>query len=627
MKRLAILLVAVGLLFGVGAAVVFAAGSSPSFTFSSDEAGATFTCSLDGATPSTCTSPLTQTGLKPGAHSETIIGSFTVPQPVSYAPTYVQSNATLNSAGSGVTTTSTPFQSGVTSGDLIVIAVGYRGDAQTIGLTDTLGTTFHVAGSPVTSTQTNGPFTGEIEWGIAPTGGADTVTASFPASTGYVELYDHEYNAVGVQLDATSKDSGSGTAITSGAATTSYTNELVFGYGISNNTVGAAGTGFTERQSVGGDMTEDRDANATGSYAATATNGSSTGWQALEATFWGSGPNDVTSTSTTATTTTTTSTTSTTPTTTTTTPSACPSTTPNTPDGADPWGGCFPGPVTSGIPSSVTPVNIGTTIQPPNAALPSDNTGWTNSGGTIVLTGANAVVDGVLSPGGSSGGLYVSGGCAAGCTVKDSNVGGHVNFNGGAGSSLTIENTTIYGGSDTNWDAIDDLGSRTLTVNGDNISGGGHGILCYSNCTIENTYINNLISPSGGAHQNPILFDGGSNNSVTHSTVHCVPGNSCTSELSLLLNDGEQVNETMTKNLIMAAGPQASHCVYPGPNYATAPNEVSNVNWIDNVIQRGSNGQCDASNGPVYGWYPGTCSPVACTWSGNIWDDGTVWNP
>ena len=300
-------------------------------------------------------------------------------------------------------------------------------------------------------------------------------------------------------------------------------------------------------------------------------------------------------------------------------PSACPSATPNTPDGPDRWGGCFPGPRTSGVPSNVALVDVtGGAIQPPNAALPSDNAGWTNSNGTLTahlgqrrcrrrFRGRCERVDGM------------------GGTVMDSSLDHHVNFS--SSGALTIENTTIYGGSNTNWDAIDNFDRGTLLVDGDEISGGGHGVLCYSNCTIENTYINN-IAASDGAHQNPILFDGGSNNSVTHSTVHCTASNTCTSELSLLLNDGEQVNETMAKNLIMSTTPgHAAYCVYPGPNYSSAPHQVSGITWEDNVLQKGSDGHCDSSYGEVYAWHPATCSPNPCTWTGNVYDDGTVWNP
>ena len=213
----------------------------------------------------------------------------------SYAPTYVQSNATLDSTGSNnIASSSAAFTSNVTSGDLIVVALGYRA-TPTVTVSDSLGTTFHAAGSPVTSTQSNGPYTGEIEWGVAPSGGADTVTANFGTDTGYVEIYVQEYNAANPQLDVTASAAAldSATPISSGAATTNYPNELVFGYAMANNTVSAPGAGLTQRQGVGGDISEDKSVSTTGSYAATATGCCTDAYysQALMATFYGTGPN------------------------------------------------------------------------------------------------------------------------------------------------------------------------------------------------------------------------------------------------------------------------------------------------------------------------------------------------
>ena len=211
----------------------------------------------------------------------------------SYAPTYVQSNATLNATGSGLTSGTSAFTSTVTKGDLLVIAVGYRGAPQTLALNDNLGTSFQEAGTPTNTTQSTGPYTGAIYWGIAPSSGADTVTVSFPSSTGYVEVYDHEYNAKNPRLDVTSNATGTGTTVTSGAATTHYSNELMLGYAIVNVTIGAPGSGYTQRQSVGGDMTEDMAVNSNGSYAATASNPDGGVWQGQMATFYGTGPNSI----------------------------------------------------------------------------------------------------------------------------------------------------------------------------------------------------------------------------------------------------------------------------------------------------------------------------------------------
>jgi hypothetical protein len=64
--------------------IALAAGANPQFTFSTDEPGATFQCSVDGGAATACSSPKTTTGLAPGQHTVTIVSTFTVPTP---APT------------------------------------------------------------------------------------------------------------------------------------------------------------------------------------------------------------------------------------------------------------------------------------------------------------------------------------------------------------------------------------------------------------------------------------------------------------------------------------------------------------------------------------------------------------
>ena len=211
----------------------------------------------------------------------------------SYAPAYVQSNATLNS-GTAVTTSTSTFASSVTSGDLIVVGVAYRGDPQAFTLTDTLGTVFHAAGSSATTDQMGGytgRYTGQIEWGVAPAGGADTVSVSFPVSTGHIQLHANEYNAANPQLDATAQATGSGTTVDSGPASVNHANETLFGLIIVNNTVGVATNGFTERGRTDGDIDEDKTVSSLGSYNATATSPPGGTWSGQEATFWGTGPN------------------------------------------------------------------------------------------------------------------------------------------------------------------------------------------------------------------------------------------------------------------------------------------------------------------------------------------------
>lgn len=77
-------------------------GSAPSFTFSSDEDGITWTCQLDAGTIATCTSPKNLTGLAPGPHSMMITGSFTVPNaPPPPGATLLLGNKTVQSIQDG----------------------------------------------------------------------------------------------------------------------------------------------------------------------------------------------------------------------------------------------------------------------------------------------------------------------------------------------------------------------------------------------------------------------------------------------------------------------------------------------------------------------------------------------
>ena len=80
MRKLAGLLSLIALLGMAGSATLArASGSSPQFSFSTDESGATFTCALDGGTASACTSPKSYNNLSAGKQTVTITSAFTVP--------------------------------------------------------------------------------------------------------------------------------------------------------------------------------------------------------------------------------------------------------------------------------------------------------------------------------------------------------------------------------------------------------------------------------------------------------------------------------------------------------------------------------------------------------------------
>jgi hypothetical protein len=117
-------------------------------------------------------------------------------------------------------------------------------------------------------------------------GGSNTVTVTFNQAAGYPDVRILEYRRV-TKLDVTAGASGSGKSASSGAATTTVANELIFGANMVATTTAAAGTGFTRRiiTSPDGDLAEDKAVTTAGSNNATATLSSSGPWVMQMVTF------------------------------------------------------------------------------------------------------------------------------------------------------------------------------------------------------------------------------------------------------------------------------------------------------------------------------------------------------
>ena len=303
----------------------------------------------------------------------------------------------------------------------------------------------------------------------------------------------------------------------------------------------------------------------------------------------------------------------------------CPSRAANTPGGPDPWGGCFPGAGNTGVAADVTPVDVaGGDIYPPNAALRADNRGWIIDSGQIRLNAAEAVVDGVKDPNGVNVPIGTGG------TIENSSIG---DVNDSSDQSLTLEDDTIDGRNDTDYSPVMATGTGSIDVERIDAYNGGHGLLCHSNCTVKDSWLHDNSTSSATAHQNGIFLGGGSNNTITHNSVSCISASGCTADIGALdsANNGPQVNELFSHNLLIQSPPslgaeETGYCVYPGPDENPEAYQASGITWHDNVFQKGPNGQC-ARNGPLYAWWPSTCSPDPCTWTGNIWNDGTKLKP
>jgi hypothetical protein len=198
-------------------------------------------------------------------------------------PTFVQGNTGYESFTG--TSVSAAFSSNVTAGNLIVLAVGWQSSTATASVSDTQGNTYYSAVGPTVTTAI--PYATQIFYAVAQSTGSNTVTFTPSASVNQRRLAIHEYSNVNV-FDVSSAATGNGGTFSSGSATTTHATELIFGWGISNNGITSAGSGFTLRETTGSESTEDKVVTSTGSYSVTFPS-DSTAWILQMATFYGSG--------------------------------------------------------------------------------------------------------------------------------------------------------------------------------------------------------------------------------------------------------------------------------------------------------------------------------------------------
>jgi chitodextrinase len=198
------------------------------------------------------------------------------------APTFVQEKDTLASSGA---TTTTTFTSANTTGNLIVVYVVW-GNTSPITLSDSRGNAYIAATSRVSFGSSN-QWSAQVFYAKNIASGANTITTAYGAGASpFALVYAHEYAGVDQAnpVDVVSAATGTGSTMSSGAVTTTSTNDLLFGAGASDNNVTNPGANFTVRSTAYGNITEDRTAATTGTYNATATH-SGSAWSMLLVAF------------------------------------------------------------------------------------------------------------------------------------------------------------------------------------------------------------------------------------------------------------------------------------------------------------------------------------------------------
>jgi O-glycosyl hydrolase len=229
--------------------------------------------------------------------SDSAVGS---PQTVALMGTGISSGAgTLvqhTSVGAGTQTTYTlPFASNVTSGNFISVVVSSTSATEVYTVTDSLGNTYHQA---VQQSQSTGGTTAAIYYAMNISGGADNVTVAQSVSA-HLNFAILEYSGIATTsaLDVTASNTGTGTAVSSGSATTTANGDLLIG-GLMASGAGftfTAGTGYTIEEAVSAApstflVAEDQVQTSAGSASATATVSASNPWAATFAAFKNSIP-------------------------------------------------------------------------------------------------------------------------------------------------------------------------------------------------------------------------------------------------------------------------------------------------------------------------------------------------
>jgi hypothetical protein len=311
----------------------------------------------------------------------------------------------------------------------------------------------------------------------------------------------------------------------------------------------------------------------------------------------------------------------------------CPSSIANAPDGPDPWGGCWPGPQTTGVPAgtTLTAYTGPMTITTDNTVIDSKNIT-----GDLVIQAKNVTVSKSKI---TNGEILLDedtmpNNTAWSATVIDSEV--------DAGGPKHINDSTPCTSQETNavCNARSAVSTANFTVLRSNIHGGQTAVQCDMDnhgtiCDVEDSWLHGQLN---GAQSDAIpwhlggsLSDGmnpTSSYKFVHNRAACDwPVNAleegCTGDLNLISNFAPIHDVHVEKNFFVASN-GLSYCTYGGFKSYTG----SNIVYLNNVFQRN-----DTSSGGTTtkcGHY-GAVTDFKFGWTGNLWlnnmwDDGTPLN-
>jgi hypothetical protein len=273
----------------------------------------------------------------------------------------------------------------------------------------------------------------------------------------------------------------------------------------------------------------------------------------------------------------------------------------NVPGGADPWGGCWPGPGNTGVPAGAV---------------------LTNYTGPCTITTAGTVIDHQLV---TCATLDIQ---AANVVIRMSMLNGtDVTDSATSSASFTITDSTVVNGAR---DQCLCIGDHNFTAVRVEVRGGNRSMYCARTCTVADSWLHGQ-QLQGSQHGSGLREEQGT--TATHDVLVCdfpivndQTTLGCSADLTGYPDFAPIKNNTIRRNLFLAS-PTDSFCAYGGATggkpFSSDPTNATNQVFVENVWQRGGNGKCGAF-GPITDFATGR---TGNQWVGNQWDDGTAVSP
>jgi hypothetical protein len=280
---------------------------------------------------------------------------------------------------------------------------------------------------------------------------------------------------------------------------------------------------------------------------------------------------------------------------------------PNTPDGPDPWGGCFPGPQTTGVPAGyLTPYT-----------------------GPCRITEANTVIDAKTV---NCAFLEIF---APHVQIRNSLINGSVWVDSPTqGGSFAITDSTVDAGDvgGTAEEGKSSIGKSHFVALRVETLGGIRGIWCEYECTVKDSWVHGQDKDeSGVAHESGVRMGSGTAGAgqhFVHNTIVCdapnvPPDAGCSADVTGYGDFATIQNNTVTNNLLGSS--TGGTCAYGGSSPDKPYPDGNNNIFKDNIFQRGPGNRGSGALGHCGYWYAIvdlTAGQRGNQWVNNRWDNG-----